>query len=490
MPQVRSMGPAFPALAMLLAIVACGERNRVIAPPPDRFAEAALPPPPALAPSVVDAPIRLDLDTALAILDSLLPTRFGSLNRRIRIAANSRESFAFSVRRERFRATFRSDAVLLSTVLHYAGRGWYDPPLAPEMTGSCGTDPPMPRARIAVRLRPEITPDWALRLHPQLAGLAPVSRAARDRCEVTFLHLDVTRHVLAAARDALVDQLAALDRRVAGLDVRGVFADVWREMQHPIRLTDSVWLVLDPAGVRAGRLRGSTHDVGTTVGIVARPRIETGPRPTPGTTPLPALEPVGPTQGLSLLVHGRFDYSVASRLLDRELAGTTVDVPGGSVIVEQVRLFGIGGGRIALGLEFRGSAQGRIYFVGRPAYDRATDRITMPDLEIDASSSGLLIRGLAWLRADELRDELRAKATFSADEVLSGLTRLAMDGMNRELTRGVRLRAELTGAELLRIEPRLDGLYLEARAMGSAGLALSASAFQDRSPSTPNPRHD
>jgi Domain of unknown function (DUF4403) len=484
-PHIRSMGPAFPALAMLLAITACGDRNRVIAPPPDRFAEAALPPPPVLAPSLVDAPIRLDLDTALAVLDSLLPTRFGSLNRRIRIAGNSRESFAFSVRRERFRATFRSDAVLLSTVLHYAGRGWYNPPLAPEVTGSCGTDPPMPRARIAVRLRPELTPDWTLRLHPQLVGLAPVSLAARDRCEVTFLRLDVTRHVLSAARDALVDQLATLDRRVAALDVRGVFADVWREMQHPIRLADSVWLVLDPTGVRAGRLQGSPREVGTTVGIEAHPRIETGARPMAGTTPLPSLGSAGPTQGLNLLVRGRFDYSIASRLLEHELAGVTVDVPGGSVIIKQVRLVGIGGGRIALGLEFRGSAEGRIYFVGRPAYDRATERIGMPDLEIDASTSGLLVRGLAWLRADELRDELRARATFRASDVLSDLTQLAMDGLNRELTPGVRLRAELTGSELLRIDPRLEGLYLEAQVTGSASLALSTSAFLDRPASAP-----
>lgn len=467
-------------------MVAC--RDRVIAPPPERFAETALAPPPVLAPSAVDAPIRLDLALALAVLDSALPERFGDLDRRIRVPGSPRASFAFQVHRERFRAAFRPDAVVLSTVIHYAGRGWYDAPVAPEVTGSCGTDPPRPRARIAVRLRPELGRDWTLRTHARLDRLEPVTGSERDRCEVTFLHIDVTRNVLAAAREALEQQMPVLDRRVGELDVRGTFARIWAEMQQPIRLADSVWLVLDPTAVRAGRLIGSRTSVGTRVGIVARPRIETGPRPAPGTRPLPPLEPAGPLQGLNLLVRGRFDYSIASDLLNRELAGDTVETPGGAVVLEQVRLFGIGGGRIALGLDFRGRASGRIYFVGTPTHDPATDRIAMPDLDFDASSSGLLVRGLAWLRADELRNLLRTNATLDAGAILSQLTRLAMDGMNRELTRGVRLHARLTRTELLRIDPRRDGLYLEARATGNASLELSGDLFGGGPPSATGPR--
>jgi hypothetical protein len=54
---------------------------------------------------------------------------------------------------------------------------------------------------------------------------------------------------------------------------------------------------------------------------------------------------------------------------------------------------------------------------------------------------------------------------------------MAVRGMNRELTPGVRLHAALDRMDIVRIEPRLDALFVVARAQGSASLELSRELF-------------
>jgi len=465
-------------MAALLAVLAACDRADVIAPPPTRSVDDSTRPPPSLAPSSVDAIVGLDLESALEALDAALPERFGDLDRRVPLPGNDRAHYAFEVRRGRLGAQFRGDAVRLSTVLRYRGRGWFDPPLTPEVEGSCGTEETPLRARVVVTLNPRLRPDWTLEAHPRLTRLEPLTAGIRDRCEVTFLKIDMTEKVLEAARAAATNALPLLDRSLAKLDVRGLFDDVWREIQQPIQVADSIWLMIRPSAVRVGPIHLAEGKVATTVGITARPTIESGTRPARGTLPLPAIGPLDSVAGFSVRVMGRFSYPAISALLDEQLAGREVTVADRLVEVTQVAAFAVGGGRLALGVRFRGSARGLIYFVGRPEYDPAADRISVPDLDFDVGSADLLVHGLTWLRGAELREFLRSAAAFPSAKALDPLTQLAMEGMNRELTPGVALEVKLTDTEVIRIDPRADALFVVARARGTARLELPRALFR------------
>src|SRR5262249_44911646 len=150
-------------------------------------------------------------------------------------------------------------------------------------------------------------------------------------------------------------------------------------------------------------------------------------------TPLPPLDTATSSTGLNLLLQGRFDYPTISAYLTGALRGKEIRPPGGVITIEEVGAFGIGRGRLALGVRFAGTASGQVYFVGKPVYDSTTGRITVPDLDYDASTAGLLIKGLAWLNDNDIKNFLRAKATFPSSDALERLTTLAAKGMNREL---------------------------------------------------------
>ena len=445
--------------------------------PPERFFAVDKELPPALPATIVDVPLLVDLNAAVDLLEGGLPRTIGNIDKRQMIPGNKRASFAFRIRREPFRVTVKSDTFQIATTLHYEGRGWYDPPIAPEIGGSCGVDGPKPRARIAISIRPVIDRDWHLVAEPKLTYLGPLTQTDRDQCKVTFLRIDVTSKVLDAARGELRSQLPKLGAKLATLDVRGEIEKIWNEIQKPIKLVDSVWLMLRPDGIRLGKLSGSRQMMGATLGISAHPKIETGPEPTVATKALPNLDPATPATGLNILVEARFDYPLIGATLTNALKGTRIKAPGGVIEIEEIGAFGIGGGRLALGLRFEGTAAGQIYFVGTPQYDSAGGRITVPDLEYDASTSSLLIKGLAWLRATEIRDLLRAKATFPSAETLSRLADLAVKGMNRQLTKGVFLSASLNRTQVIGILPRPDALYLQARTDGQAALYVTDAFF-------------
>ncbi len=470
-------------LLVVPLLASCKGGGRVDAPEPSRdfsFDADSVPQLPPLPPGTIVAPLALDLASALAALEQEVPKRYGNIEERLPIPGSKRKSFAFEVSRGPFKVAFAGDTVLLSAVVSYKGRGWYDPPIGPDINGECGTKGPPPRARLALRVVPNLTADWQLKIRTKNISVTPLTETDRDKCEVSLLNLNVTGKVMTAATDALSEILPTIEKQLSKLDVRGPLEKIWVDMQQPIKVTDSLWLLLDPRGVYLGDVKGAKRTVGAQIGISASPRILSGPKPAVAAIPLPQLEPIREVEGFSMLVEGAFDYRTMSAVLTKKLNKAKVQAVGGELVVKKVKVFGIGRGRLALGLDFGGTAAGRIWFQGTPRYDAKTDLLTVPDLDFDATSAGMLVQGVAWLKGDAIREFLRQQATVSGADLMKQIQALAVKEMNRELARGVRLSASIDRSEPVGLRVRPDALVLRARASGSARLDLGADLFGPR----------
>jgi hypothetical protein len=120
---------------------------------------------------------------------------------------------------------------------------------------------------------------------------------------------------------------------------------------------------------------------------------------------------------------------------------------------------------------------GRIWLLGTPRFEAATGLISVPDLDFDASSAGLLVRGVAWLKGDAIREFMREQTKVPAGDVMKQIETMAVKEMNRELARGVLLSATIAASEPAGILVRADGLVLRARATGAARLDLGPELF-------------
>jgi hypothetical protein len=455
--------------ALLLVAAGCESRLDVDAPAPAIMADVDTLP--ALPTSTLDIPLTYDLTPVVREVEKAVPKKFGNISERKQLS-NKRIHIAFEAIRGPFSVSLTGQTAHIAAVVTYKGRGWYDPPLAPEISSSCGITDTPPRARIALASELRITQDWKLRGKTRVSQVTAYSDEPRDHCRVTPLKIDVTERVLNATRTAIEGQRPMIDRKIGSLDIKTRFQRWWNLLEQPIQLTDSVWLVINPSAVRMGQAVGVKKTLVTALGFSASPRVVTGPRPPVSATPLPPLYPAAVGDGLHILLEGVVGYDIATDLLRKHLKGMKVERAGQRLVVKDVRLFGIGGGKLALEVTFTGTALGHIFFVGTPRYDAGTNELFVPDLEYDVGSANLLVSGVEWVKHDDVRDFFRKQAHWSIGTVMETGKQQLLKGLNRSLAPGVNLTAEVKQVKVLSVHARRAAIRLRAQADANARLTV------------------
>ncbi len=452
------------------ASLACEARLDVDAPAPAMMADTDTIP--TLPTSTLDIPLSVDLSPVVGELEKVVPRRFGDIDER-RAISNKRVHIAYEATRNPFLVSLNGTTATISAVVQYKGRGWYKPPIGPEISSSCGISDQMPRARITLASDLSITPEWKLRGKSKPVRVAPFTTERRDQCRVTFLKIDVTDKVVSATRDAIEKQRPMIDRKVSAINIRPKFENWWHLLEQPIRLTDSVWLLIRPSAVRMGETVGVKRTLVTALGFSASPMVTTGPRPTVNLTSLPPLYPAAVGNGLHIMLEGVIGYDLATDLLRRHIVGKKFTRAGQTLEIRDARLFGIGGGKLALELRFKGAANGHVYLVGTPRYDVASNELYVPDLDYDIGSTALLVRGLEWVKHDDVRDFITKNARWSVGNVMQTGKEQLEKGLNRDLAQGVHLSAEVKQVEGLSVRARRTAIRLRAQADANARLTIN-----------------
>jgi len=457
--------------ALLVAISGC--KGETVAPPVPHVTDAWIDTLPPVPTSYVDVPVRYDLAPALHWLESAIPLTIGDITQRHEIPGKKRTHYAFALTRKPFHVKVNGRDASLVAEFQYQARVWHKPAILPEISGSCGTQGEQPRARLVIATNVELTHRWTLQPHT-IASIEPVTDSARDRCRVTLFHIDVTAKALGAAQEAVQAQLTHIDRRLATFKLHRDAEKAWDVLRSPLRLTDSLWLMIDPLAVRIGMLKLERDTLVTTVGLSAKPRIIGGSRPQALERALPAPQdsttrpPV-----LHLLTEARLPYDVASLILTDKLKGTEIRVEKRRLVVKSIHLSGVGDGRVAVGLAVTGSAEGTLYAVGRPAFDTSSAELYMPDLVYDIGTEDVLVGALAWLKQADIEDFLRNKVRIKMAHVIEQGRALVERNLNRELVPGVRLRARVNAGHVFGVRAAPDALLARAVVSGRGELVLN-----------------
>lgn len=440
------------------------------APRPDISAD--LPPDADVTASVVAAPIRIPLVRLTELLEASVPVGYGDLSSRHALRGNDRTELAFRLRRGRFNVSMTDEVATVGTTVRYALRAFYDPPLLPEMSASCGTDGPEPEPRLRIAIRGPVRLDrrWRLRTGARVLDIAPATDTPRDRCTVTFLGVDVTETIVDAARGFMERHVDDLDSLAAQVDVRSSMEGWWATLQEPIRLTDSLWLVMRPGTVRRGAIRGYGDSLDVALALGARPSVHYGARPRLDPVPLPDLGEGDVTPALDLRVEGHVDYAAASGLLQTTLEDREIKHDGRVLRLDSLRVFGIGAGRLAVEVVVSGDVAARLFLVGTPRIDPVTAEISVPDLDFDVATRDVVLAAATWLRASELRELLRDHANWASTPAVEWITHWLMEGLNRDLSDDLRVEGDIRSVRILGVHARTDALVVRVAVGGTAQL--------------------
>jgi len=314
--------------------------------------------------------------------------------------------------------------------------------------------------------------NWHLQSSAKLDLLAPASDGPKDRCIVSILKYDVTGRVLDAARQAITSHLPDIDGKIAKIDLTQRAAGWWALLNRPIRLTDGVWLLLQPRQFRLGKVTGTAHTLTVQAGLDAYPKVVTGAEPKPLTAPLPVLAKDTTGTGFSIALDGIVDFATASKAVSDALVGKTVTQAGHTVTVQSVVASPVSRGRLALLVTFTGDAKGTLRFLGTPRLDAGHDHILVPDLDYDLETTNDLINAFASLRQDALRALFRDKARVPVGSVMERGKSLLENGLNRTIGDVMTLSATVDSVAVLGIRVAPNGLMVRAGASGNARVSV------------------
>ena len=436
-------------------------------PPPQVVADAA--PPPAPRPSSLSAPMGIPLSRLVALLNDAIPRTFGSMEERRALPGHDRTELAFTLERLPVRARMDGAVARVEGVIEYGLTAYYDPPVLPEVSGSCGTGADeRKRLLIVIEAPLSLTEDWRLATRSRLVAVEPPTDEERDRCRVTFLGIDLTDRVVEGAREFLAEQERTVDSIAASLDLRPSFEGWWETLREPVELTDSVWLVLGPDSIRRGPLRGAGDSVWVDLALDARPTVVIGPRPVSDTTSLPTLTAGEVRPGLDVLVEGVVDYATASRMLLGEFRGVELEHEGRRVTVDSLRVFGIGGGRVALDVVVSGDLSARLYFTGTPALDPLTQTISVPDVDFDVATADVVLAAASWVRQQGLRQLLRERARWPVAPAAQWLATWLDRGINRDISDDLGVEGEVLSVTPRSVHALRDHLLVRVAARAEA----------------------
>ena len=441
-------------------------------------------PPPVVPASVLATPITIPLAPLVAMMERSVPLTHGNISERKALEDRPRTEIAYELRRSPFQAELNGDVATLRITVRYAVRAFYDPPVLPEISGSCGTDEDVPMPRLSVTISAPITVDeqWTLRTDAQVVEVRPASDADRDLCRMTFLDIDVTDKVVEAARSFLEDHTDEIDSIAAAVDVRSRFEGWWRTLQEPVRLTDSLWLAMRPERVQKGPVRGAGDSLEIALALRARPTLAYGPRPSLPDVRLPSLDTGAVPEGLDLRVEARVAYDAASAFLLEKLGGRTFEYEGRALKLDTLRVFGIGGGHLAVELLVSGDVAARLFLVGTAEVEPVTGRIYVPDLDFDVATRNIVLAAVSWIRANDLRDILREQARWPPEPAVEWLTGWLEQGLNRRLSDELRVEGEVASVRVLSVHALKEALLVRTSASGSARLFVSPGGGRGTSP--------
>jgi len=417
-------------------------------------------------------PLEYDFTPILAVVERVVPRTFGSLDSVRQVGDDTHRHYAFEARRDTFTTFVRGSMVHLRTKIAYKARGYFKPRIGPTIGAGCGNDQHQPQILIELVTPLTLNQNWHLRSAAKLDLLTPASDGPADRCVVSILKYDVTGRVLDAARQAITSRLPDIDKKIAQIDLTQRAVGWWGLLNRPIRLTDGVWLLLQPRQFRLGNVTGSGHSITVQAGLDAHPKIVTGPEPSPPSPPLPVLAKDTSATGFRISLDGIVDFATASRAVSDALVGKTVTQAGHTVTVQSIVASPVSRGRLALVVTFTGDASGTLRFLGTPRLDAGHDHILVPDLNYDLTTTNDLINAFASLRSDALRALFRDRARVPVGPAIERGKSLLESGLNRTIGDVMTLSATVDSVTVLGVAVTPAGLMVRAGASGNARVSV------------------
>ncbi|MBS0171339.1 MAG: DUF4403 family protein [Nitrospira sp.] len=269
-------------------------------------------------------------------------------------------------------------------------------------------------------------------------------------------------------RSNLLDVLPAIDRKAAGLaTVKPAVARMWNDLQEPLLLdeTEQLWLLLNPVTTAAAGIAPLSGTPAAGYGVIAKPTVVRGPKPTSRHLPLPEPQDHFDNDGFHVDFALQVPMEEANQRLREAVIGQEWSLGVGTIKIVNATLYPLGN-QVGVELILRGLLPLTLRLKGTPAYDESAGRILFREVDYTIKErTAATDLAEEWLH-EPLRAELAGRLSLPIREELDLMRQALEKGLNRELTGG-RLRGTVRQLSLENLAVQAESLSVQFKTEGT-----------------------
>lgn len=247
------------------------------------------------------------------------------------------------------------------------------------------------------------------------------------------------RNIAEKIRGFLQKQATRKDNNpLQNLYVRQIAGRAWDALQSPVKLTDDLFLQINPTAATISPLSGPSDTISVVVGLVAKPKLVARPVPPAPAQPLTTLTlaAVPPEKGFHIALESELSFEYLGSELTKKMGGRVYPAKGEAIVIENVTLYG-SGSAVVVAVRVKGAVRGTIYLTGTPVYDEAARSFAVQNLEYTVETKQVLVKAADWLLHSRLKDGLAERTTWPVGDRIDAAKDLLASALNRKLNQHV-----------------------------------------------------
>jgi len=298
-----------------------------------------------------------------------------------------------------------------------------------------------------------------------------------NKCTVCFWGQDITKTVMDGMKRELDLSKKAMEDSFSVINLRPYIQQAWNKLSDVYNIPNVGFFSLNPKRLHMDNIIAKNDFLNINIGVAATPTISFI-KPSASVTPVPALTRIPTTDGFNIHLEAALQYDSLSTVLNGLLMDKRFELSEGIIkkhlIIKKTAVSGDDKGNLLIKMDFGGSHNGTVFFVGKPVYDPGKKLIEVKDLNYDLKTNSFLLKTAKWLFNKRIVNEMKKAANFNLTSYYDTATTTLNSWLNKEWTKGIRGTGFISDLKLTVVSALPQHLLIRSNCTGKLNVQITS----------------
>lgn len=298
-----------------------------------------------------------------------------------------------------------------------------------------------------------------------------------NKCTVCFWGQDITKTVMDGMKRELDISKKAMEDSFSVINLRPYIQQAWNKLSDVYTIPNVGFLMLNPKRLHMDNINAKNDFLNINIGVAATPTISFI-KPAAPVTPVPALTKLSTIDGFNVHLEAALQYDSLSNVLNGFLVDKRFEFSEGIIkkhmIIKKTTVSGDDKGNLLIKMDFSGSHNGTIFFIGKPVYDPVKKLIEVKDLNYELKTNSFLLKTAKWLFNKRIINELKKNTNFNLTSYYDTATTTLNSWLNKEWTKGIRGSGFVSDLKLTAVSALPQHLFIRSNCVGKLNVQITS----------------